>query len=346
MLDNLFVNIGNWIVNLIVGWGGSPALGLWIERIVAAVAILLFLIVNVIILVYLERKISGFIQERLGPNRMGPFGLFQLFMDILKLVSKNTVTPDAADKFLYNMVPIVVFIPTMFIFSFMPLGEGMTVYDSPVSLILYFAATGLTTLILLLSGWAANNKYNLIGGMRAAAQMVSYEIPLLFSLLGVVMLAGSLNLNDIVYDQVENGWFIFRQPLAFVIFSIAATAEINRSPFDLAEGEQELTAGYQTEYSGMRFAFMYLGEYLGMLAMCWLAAVVFLGGWDGPILPGWLWMFIKTYIFVLLNMWVRWTFPRIRIDHMFSLNWKVLIPLAVANLAITGIVIKAIQFMV
>lgn len=346
MLDNLFVNIGNWIVNLIVGWGGSPALGLWIERIVAAVAILLFLIVNVIILVYLERKISGFIQERLGPNRMGPFGLFQLFMDILKLVSKNTVTPDAADKFLYNLVPIVVFIPTMFIFSFMPLGEGMTVYDSPVSLILYFAATGLTTLILLLSGWAANNKYNLIGGMRAAAQMVSYEIPLLFSLLGVVMLAGSLNLNDIVYDQVENGWFIFRQPLAFVIFSIAATAEINRSPFDLAEGEQELTAGYQTEYSGMRFAFMYLGEYLGMLAMCWLAAVVFLGGWDGPILPGWLWMFIKTYIFVLLNMWVRWTFPRIRIDHMFSLNWKVLIPLAVANLAITGIVIKAIQFMV
>lgn len=346
MLDNLFVNIGNWIVNLIVGWGGSPALGLWIERIVAAVAILLFLIVNVIILVYLERKISGFIQERLGPNRMGPFGLFQLFMDILKLVSKNTVTPDAADKFLYNLIPIVVFIPTMFIFSFMPLGEGMTVYDSPVSLILYFAATGLTTLILLLSGWAANNKYNLIGGMRAAAQMVSYEIPLLFSLLGVVMLAGSLNLNDIVYDQVENGWFIFRQPLAFVIFSIAATAEINRSPFDLAEGEQELTAGYQTEYSGMRFAFMYLGEYLGMLAMCWLAAVVFLGGWDGPILPGWLWMFIKTYIFVLLNMWVRWTFPRIRIDHMFSLNWKVLIPLAVANLAITGIVIKAIQFMV
>ena len=345
MLDNLFVNIGNWIVNLIVGWGGSPALGLWIERIVAAVAILLFLIVNVIILVYLERKISGFIQERLGPNRMGPFGLFQLFMDILKLVSKNTVTPDAADKFLYNMVPIVVFIPTMFIFSFMPLGEGMTVYDSPVSLILYFAATGLTTLILLLSGWAANNKYNLIGGMRAAAQMVSYEIPLLFSLLGVVMLAGSLNLNDIVYDQVENGWFIWRQPLAFVIFSIAATAEINRSPFDLAEGEQELTAGYQTEYSGMRFAFMYLGEYLGMLAMCWLAAVVFLGGWDGLFLPGWLWMFNKTYIFVLLNMWVRWTFPRIRIDHMFKLNWKVLIPLAVANLAITGIVIKAVQFM-
>lgn len=345
MLNDLFINIGDWIVNLIVGWGGSYALGLWIERIIAAVVVLVFLLCNVIILVYLERKISGFIQERLGPNRMGPFGIFQLFMDILKLVSKNTVTPDAADKFIYNLVPIVVFIPTMVIFSFMPLGEGMTVYDSPVSLLLYFAVSTLTTLILFLSGWAANNKYNLMGGMRGAAQMVSYEIPLLFSLLGIVMLSGSLNLNDIVYDQIENGWFIWRQPLAFVIFSIAATAEINRSPFDLAEGEQELIAGYQTEYSGMRFAFMYLGEYVAMLAMCWLAAVLFLGGWDGPFLPGWLWLFIKTYIFVLLNMWVRWTYPRIRIDHMFKLNWKVLIPLAVANLAITGIVIKAVQFM-
>ena len=345
MLNNLFINIGNWIVDITMRLGGSQALGLWIERIVAAVVVLVFVLCNVIILVYLERKISGFIQERLGPNRMGPFGIFQLFMDILKLVSKNTVTPDRADKFLYNLVPIVVFIPTMMVFAVMPLGEGMTVYDSPVSLIYYFAVSAFTTLILLLSGWAANNKYNLMGGMRAAAQMVSYEIPLLFSLLGIVMLTGSLNLNDIVYDQIEHGWFIFRQPLAFIIFSIAATAEINRSPFDLAEGEQELIAGYQTEYSGMRFAFMYLGEYVAMLAMCWLAAVLFLGGWQGPILPGWLWLFIKTYVFVLLNMWVRWTFPRIRIDHMFKLNWKVLIPLAVANLAITGIVIKALQFM-
>ena len=182
--------------------------------------------------------------------------------------------------------------------------------------------------------------------MRAAAQMVSYEIPLVFSVIGIVMITGSLNFNDIIYNQIEHGWFIFRQPLAFLIFSIAATAEINRGPFDLPEGEQELTAGYQTEYSGMRFAFMYLGEYVALFAMCWLTAVLFLGGWDGPILPGWLWLFLKTYLIVLLNMWVRWTFPRVRIDHMMDLNWKVLVPVAIANMVITAVVIKALEFFV
>lgn len=344
-MDNLFINIGHWIINLTMSLGGSEALGTWIMRIVAAVGVLVFLLINVIILVYLERKLSGFFQERLGPNRCGPAGLFQLFMDIIKLVSKNTVTPDAANKWLYNLVPIVVFIPVMMIFAVMPLGEGMTAYDSPVSLLFYFAISTLTTLITILSGWAANNKYNLMGGMRAGAQMISYEIPLLFSVLGIVMITGSLNLNDIVYNQVENGWFIFRQPLAFLIFSVAATAEINRGPFDLAEGEQELVAGYQTEYSGMRFAFMYLGEYVALYAMCFLAAVLFLGGWDGPILPGWLWLFVKSYVFVFLNMWVRWTFPRIRVDHMMKLNWQVLIPAAVINLALTGVVVKAMQLL-
>ncbi len=344
-MDNLFINIGQWIIDFTMSLGGSEALGTWIMRILAAVCVLVFLLINVIILVYLERKLSGFFQERRGPNRCGPAGIFQLFMDIIKLVSKNTLTPDAANKWLYNLVPIVVFIPVMMIFAVMPLGEGMTAYDSPVSLLFYFAISTLTTLITIISGWAANNKYNLMGGMRAGAQMISYEIPLLFSVLGIVMITGSLNLNDIVYDQVENGWFIFRQPLAFLIFSVAATAEINRGPFDLAEGEQELVAGYQTEYSGMRFAFMYLGEYVALYAMCFLAAVLFLGGWDGPILPGWLWLFIKSYVFVFLNMWVRWTFPRIRVDHMMKLNWQVLIPAAVVNLALTGIVVKAFQLL-
>lgn len=344
-MDNLFINIGQWIIDFTMSLGGSEVLGTWIMRILAAVCVLVFLLINVIILVYLERKLSGFFQERRGPNRCGPAGIFQLFMDIIKLVSKNTLTPDAANKWLYNLVPIVVFIPVMMIFAVMPLGEGMTAYDSPVSLLFYFAISTLTTLITIISGWAANNKYNLMGGMRAGAQMISYEIPLLFSVLGIVMITGSLNLNDIVYDQVENGWFIFRQPLAFLIFSVAATAEINRGPFDLAEGEQELVAGYQTEYSGMRFAFMYLGEYVALYAMCFLAAVLFLGGWDGPILPGWLWLFIKSYVFVFLNMWVRWTFPRIRVDHMMKLNWQVLIPAAVVNLALTGIVVKAFQLL-
>lgn len=345
-MNSLFIDIGRWIVNLVMSMGGSHVAGLWTMRVVAAIGILIFLLCNVIILVYLERKISGFIQERLGPNRCGPFGFFQLFMDILKLVGKNSVVPDAANKWMYDLVPIAIFIPNMMIFAIMPLGEGMTCYNSEVDLLYYFAVSALTTLFMLMSGWAANNKYNIIGGMRAAAQMVSYEIPLVFSVIGIVMITGSLNFNDIIYNQIEHGWFIFRQPLAFLIFSIAATAEINRGPFDLPEGEQELTAGYQTEYSGMRFAFMYLGEYVALFAMCWLTAVLFLGGWDGPILPGWLWLFLKTYLIVLLNMWVRWTFPRVRIDHMMDLNWKVLVPVAIANMVITAVVIKALEFFV
>lgn len=342
-MNDLFVNIGHAIINLTVRLGGSEVLGLWIMRVIAAIAILVFLLLNVIILVYLERKISGFIQERLGPNREGPFGLFQLFFDILKLVSKNTFIPEQVDSWLYRMVPIVVFVPPMLIFAILPLGEGMTAFPSDVGLLYYFAMSGLTTLVLFISGWAGHNKYTLLGGMRATMQMISYEIPLIFSVIGIVMLVGSLNLNDIVYNQIEHGWFIWRQPLAFFVFMIASTAEINRNPFDLPEGEQELTAGYQTEYSGMRFAFMYLGEYVALLAMCWLIAVLFLGGWQGPFLPGWLWLFIKAYVMVLINMWVRWTFVRIRVDHLMNLNWKVLIPLAVANMVITGVVMKVVE---
>lgn len=343
MLDGLFINIGQFIVNLVASLGGSPVLGEWLVRIIASVVILVFLLLNVIVLVYLERKVSGWIQERLGPNRVGPWGIFQLFMDILKLVSKNTYIPDNVDRLLYRLVPLIVFIPPMLLFMVLPFGEGMVAVNSEVGLLYYFAISGLTTFILLMSGWAANNKYTLMGGMRATLQMISYEIPLIFSVIGIVMITGTLNLSEIVQNQVAHGWFLWRQPLAFIIFLIASTAEINRSPFDLPEGEQELVAGYQTEYSGMRFAFMYLGEYVALFAMCWFSAVLFLGGWQGPILPGWLWLIIKTYFFVFLNMWVRWTFPRIRLDHLMNLNWKLLIPLALINMTVTGIVIKVIE---
>ncbi len=345
MLNGLFVNIGHAIKDWVVYLGGSPVMGDWLVKIIAAVMILIFLLLNVIILVYFERKVSGWMQERLGPNRVGPFGIFQLIMDILKLVSKNTYIPTHVDRFVYRLVPIVVFIPSMLLFMVLPMGEGMTVIRSEVGLLYYFAISGLTTFILLMSGWAANNKYTLMGGMRATLQMISYEIPLIFSVIGIVMIVGSLDLNTIVENQVEYGWFIWRQPLAFLIFLIASTAEINRNPFDLPEGEQELVAGYQTEYSGMRFAFMYLGEYVALFAMCWLSAVLFLGGWHGPFLPGWLWLFIKAYFFVFLNMWIRWTFPRIRIDHLMSLNWKFLIPLALVNMTLTGIGIKVMQYL-
>lgn len=339
-IDMLFVLIGQWLVDLTVSLGGSQALGDWIVKILAAVVIMVFILLNVMILVTFERRISAWIQERLGPNRVGPTGIFQIIMDVLKLVSKNTIIPAKVDRVVYRIVPLIVFGPVMLMFSVMPLGEGMTIYDSDVSLLLVLAFSGITTLILLMSGWAANNKFTLMGGMRATLQMISYEIPLLLTAIALVMAVGSLNLNDVVYDQIEHGWFAIRQPLTFLLFLIAATAEINRSPFDLPEGEQELIAGYQTEYSGMRFAFMYLGEYAALFTMSWLIAVLFLGGWHGPILPGWLWLFLKTYLMVFINMWVRWTFPRIRIDHLMSFCWKGLIPVALFNLVLNGTIIK------
>lgn len=343
-INMIFILIGQWIVDLTVRLGGSVLLGDWIVKILAAVAIMVFILLNVMVLVTFERRISAWIQERLGPNRVGPTGIFQIIMDVLKLLSKSTIIPDKVDRGVYRLVPLIVFIPVMLMFSVMPLGEGMTVYDSPVSLLLVLAVSGITTVILLMSGWAANNKYTLMGGMRATLQMISYEIPLLLAALALVMTVGSLNINDIVYDQIENGWFVFRQPLTALLFLIAATAEMNRSPFDLPEGEQELIAGYQTEYSGMRFAFMYLGEYAALFTMNWFLALLFLGGWDGPFfLPGWFWLFLKAYFLVFLNMWVRWTFPRIRIDHLMKFCWKGLIPVALFNVVFTGVIVRILQ---
>lgn len=340
-MNMIFVLIGHWIVDLTVSLGGSQALGDWIVKILAAVMIMVFILLNVMVIVTLERRVSAWIQERLGPNRVGPTGIFQIIMDVLKLLSKNTIIPAKVDMVVYRIVPLIVFIPVMMMFSVMPLGEGMTVYDSKVSLLMVFAFSSITTLILLMSGWSANNKFTLMGGMRATLQMVSYEIPLLLTIIALVVASGTLNLNDLVYDQIENGWYAIRQPLTFLLFLIAATAEINRSPFDLPEGEQELIAGYQTEYSGMRFAFMYLGEYAALFTMSWLIAVLFLGGWHGPaFLPGWFWLFLKSYLLVFINMWVRWTFPRIRIDHLMGFCWKFLIPAALFNLVLVGSIIK------
>lgn len=289
-----------------------------------------------LVLVYAERKISAFMQVRLGPNRVGPAGMLQSFADMLKLLSKEDIIPCGVDRWMWMLAPVVLFLPAATVYAVFPFDDGAVLADLNIGILFVMAISAQSTLPFLMAGWSSNSKYAVIGGMRTVAQMLSYEIPLVFSVLGIVMLVGSMRLSDIVAAQ-QNIWFIVLQPVAFVIYVIAATAETNRAPFDLVEGESEIIAGPFTEYSGMRWAFFFLAEYANLLAASAIAATLFLGGWHGPFLPGWLWFFIKVGLMIFLFMWFRWTFPRFRIDQMMSFGWKILLPLALANMVVTGI---------
>lgn len=320
-----------------------PFLVFLITTIIYFAAIIIFIIVNAIIMVWMERRVSAFFQERLGPNRNGPWGLFQMFYDVLKLLGKEAIVPKNVDKWVYLLAPMFVITTAIIIYALIPFGKGLVVSDAAIGLFLYLSLASTTTIGILMAGWGSNNKYSLLGGMRAVAQIISYEIPLAFSILGVVMITGTLNLSDIINAQ-KGYWFILIQPLAFVIMFIAGTAELHRAPFDFPEAEQELTAGYSTEYTGIRFAIFYLSEYTNMLAMSGLITTLFLGGWRGPFLPSWLWFIIKVYVLIFMFMWIRWTFPRIRIDKMMKFNWKYLIPLSLVNILLTGIGMKIYQY--
>lgn len=307
------------------------------------VFVLVFVLVNVIILVWLERRLAGFFQERVGPNRVGPLGLLQTVNDTVKLIGKEAIMPKAADKMVFKVAPVAIFVAAMMLYAVVPFGKGLVVTNLSLGLFYFIAISSTTTVALLMAGWGSNNKYSLMGGMRSVAQIISYEIPLLFSMLGVVMISGSLNLNEIISAQ-KNVWFIVLQPLAFVIFFISAAAELNRGPFDLPEAEQELIGGYHTEYTGMRFALFFLSEYANLLSISAIAATLFLGGWQGPFLPSWMWFVIKVYVMIFLFMWIRWTYPRIRADWLMKLNWKFMLPLSIANILLTGVGVKIYQY--
>ncbi|MBP0725079.1 NADH-quinone oxidoreductase subunit NuoH [Bacillus sp. RG28] len=289
-----------------------------------------------------ERKVMGFMQGRIGPNQVGGrFGLLQTVADVLKLLLKEDTIPKAADKPLFIIAPIIAFAPAFMVLATIPFTDKLQFADIGVGLLYYIAVSGLTTLGVVTGGWASNNKYSLIGGMRAAAQMISYEIPLVMSVLGVILLSGSLNLNDIVNAQ-DKVWFIFTQPIAFVVFLIAAVAELNRTPFDLPEAESELVAGYHTEYSGFRWAFFMLSEYVYFFAMASLITVLFLGGWK-PVMfldfiPGAIWFALKFSAVVYLLIWFRVTFPRLRADQLMEFGWKVLLPVSLANIVLTALI--------
>lgn len=341
-MENIFVNISTWINELVLSLGIPSFLINIIMSIIYFIAIEIFVLLNAMYLIYLERKFCGYLQQRLGPNRFGPRGIFQSVADVVKLLGKEDIIPEKTDKLVFVMASLLVMVPALLIYAVLPFGKNMISANLNLGLLYFLAISGTSSIPILMAGWGSNNKYSLLGGMRVVAQMISYEIPMIFSLLGVIMISGSLNLTEIIAAQ-NKVWFIFLQPIAFIIYLVAATAELNRAPFDLAEGEQEIVAGPFTEYSGMRYALFYLAEYTNMFAISALTVTLFLGGASGPILPSWIWFILKTYLVIVLLMLVRWTFPRIRLDHMMSLNWKYLIPISLMNILVTGIGVKIFQ---
>jgi NADH-quinone oxidoreductase subunit H len=289
-------------------------------------------------LVWAERKICGRMQGRFGPNRVGIFGLLQPIADVIKLLFKEEFIPGEANRVVYHIAPMLAVIPALVSFSIIPIGPNFWVTDLNVGLLLFLAMSSVGVYAVTLGGWSSNNKYALLGGLRSSAQMISYELAMGLSTIGVLLLAGSLSMVEIVKAQTALPFVVF-QPLAFVIFMITALAETNRTPFDLPEAEAELVAGFHTEYSSMKFGLFFLGEYTNIITICAIATTLFLGGWNGPWLPEplkFLWFFAKVGALVFVFLWLRWTFPRFRYDQLMNLGWKVLLPLALANVMVTG----------
>jgi NADH-quinone oxidoreductase subunit H len=348
-LEGITNTIQQWLfANLGSGWALVAEC-----LIVVLLAITLFAVLG-LVLVLMERKVAAHMQIRLGPNRVGPMGMLQTTADTLKLILKEGLTPDGADKFLFNLAPFVVMIVAMVILAPIAFARNFQIWDINIGVLYVSAISSLSVIGILMAGWASNNKYSLLGAMRSGAQIVSYELSAGLSVLSIVILTGSLQISDIVASQA-NGWWIFKGHIpaiiSFVIFIIAVTAETNRAPFDMAEAESELTAGFHTEYSGMKFALFFLAEYINIFIVCAIGATLFLGGWmpfhigqwQGfnhvmDYIPSSIWFFGKTFFLIFLIMWFRWTFPRLRIDQLLNLEWKYLLPIALFNLLLMAVV--------
>jgi NADH-quinone oxidoreductase subunit H len=331
----------------------------WLAILLVLVKVLLALGVIMTVIAYMtlmERKVLAFLQVRLGPNRVGPWGLLQPAADGIKLLFKEEITVAGADRFLYLLAPVIVMVCALLPFAVVPFGRGLTegtflgvplamwdlgrgvLADIDTGVLFIFAISSLAVYGVVLAGWSSNNKYSLLGGTRASAQMISYELALGLSVVGVLMLTGSLSLVQIVEDQDYLWkWNCFRQPLGFLIFLVAGSAEICRTPFDFIECENELVAGYQTEYSSMKFGLFYLAEYGHLILLSTMITTLFLGGWQGPVLPPFMWFAGKVFIMLFFFVWVRGTYPRWRYDKLMSFGWKVLLPVALVNIMITAV---------
>ncbi len=334
-------------------WGFQIGPDYWWVIALKGVIIVLFLATAAAYSTYAERKVAAHIQLRIGPNRVGPLGLLQPAADAVKLLFKENVAPAGRDKLLYLIAPAFAAAAAIFAFAVIPVSGVSTVngyqlhWDVAhlnVGLLYILAVTSLGVYAIFLGGWSANSKYSLLGALRSSAQLISYEMAVAFALMGAVILSQSLDLEQIVLAQ-QHAWFVLLQPLGFLLYFTGALAETNRLPFDLPEAETELVAGYHTEYSGMRFGFYFLGEYINMVTVCGIATTLFLGGWlPLPIplldrLPGVLWFLGKAFLLLFVMMWIRWTLPRLRYDRLMNLGWKVMLPLGLLNIAVTGAVV-------
>jgi len=325
---------------LTAAWGIPALVPRLVIMLLVAVIVILFISVSVMFMIWWERKISAHIQARYGPMYVGGWhGWAQSIADGIKLLIKEDIVPKNADKLIFALAPILVFATAFALYVIIPFGPGLIVRDLNIGVLYYISLSSLTVVGIVMAGWSSSNKYSVLGALRSAAQAVSYEVPLVISVLGVVMMVGSLSMTKIVEAQ-QRMWFVIPQFLGFFIFFIAAIAETNRLPFDIPEAESELVAGFHIEYSGIRFAMFFLAEYANMFTVSAIATAMFLGGWQGPLLPPWMWFLAKTYFLIFVMIWLRWTLARLRVDQLMNLSWKVLLPLAFVNLGITGLVMS------
>ncbi len=324
-----------------------------VEMAIAGVCLLVFLVPLCFVLGYMERKVAAFMQLRLGPNRVGPKGTLQIVADTVKLIFKEGLTPNASDKFLFNLAPIIVVVVSMLVMAPIAFAKNFQLWDLNIGVLYVTSISSIAVIGILMAGWSSYNKYSLLGAMRSGAQIVSYELSVGLSIISIVIMTGSLKISDIVMSQAD-GWWIFKGHLpifiSFVIFVIASTAEINRAPFDLSEAEQELTGGFHTEYSGMKFAMFLLAEYINLFVVSAMAATLFLGGWMPfhighweafnhimDFIPSSLWFLGKTFAIIFIIMQFRWTFPRLRVDQLLNLEWKYLLPISMVNIILVTI---------
>lgn len=315
--------------------------GYWIHWVVFTLIILTIVLVMVLVYIYLERRGVGRFQIRLGPNRCGPEGILQPIADAIKVLLKEDIVPQKGDPWVHWLAPVIAFVPALMIFAAVPIGNGAVMADLNVGILYVIAISSLGVVGIFMAGWGSSNKYSLLAAMRTVAQMVSYELPIVLSIVGVILVAGSLSLNTIVAEQSIP--FFLLQPLGFLICFLGMSAEINRSPFDLLEAESEIVAGYHTEYSGMKFSLFYMAEYGHAFAMAAIISTLFLGGWKGPVLPPVLWLLIKTVLVFFVLFWMRSTLPRLRVDQLMGFAWKGLLPLALINMAIVAVEVVAFE---
>jgi NADH-quinone oxidoreductase subunit H len=348
-VDRLVETFSNWLELRV----GSSIAAEFVKAILAAGLIAVLVSVLGLVLVYLERKVAAHMQQRLGPMRVGPHGIFQTVADTIKLISKEDIIPAHADRVIHTVGPLICFVAAFMVIGFIPFAPGLQVVSLNVALLFILGISSAGVLGIISAGWASNNKWSMLGAMRAAAQIISYELSATLALLAIILFTGTLDLQGIVESQ-RTGWWIWRAPVvgifAFLIYLIASTAECNRTPFDIAEGESELTGGFHTEFSAMKFAMFFLSEFINVFTVSAVSATVFLGGWmpfhvDGldslnkvfDLVPPWVWFSAKTGAIIFIIMWFRWTFPRLRVDQLMRFEWKFLMPLALANLAVASV---------